>query len=104
MSKYRILKLISGAYEALLGIPILGGLIVISFLYVPLFIALILHIVTLIVSRKNGGPTAGSLFGILTSCLAWIPFLGMAMHMISALVLLMEAVKEKPMKTYHYVD
>ncbi|NGP45236.1 hypothetical protein G4V62_09830 [Bacillaceae bacterium SIJ1] len=100
MQRYRLMKLISGIYEALLGIPILGGLIVVGFLYTPLFVGLILHVITLAIARKEGGPTAGSLFGIVTSCIAWIPFVGMIMHIISAFVLIFEGVKEKPMKTY----
>jgi len=90
-SNVRTLKWISGGYEAFLGIPILGGSIVIGFGYVPLFIALILHIITLVMAKKAGVSANGSIFGIITSCLAWIPIVGMILHILSAIFILIGA-------------
>ncbi|WP_088040732.1 hypothetical protein [Bacillus sp. EAC] len=90
-SNVRTLKWISGGYEAFLGIPILGGSIVIGFGYVPLFIALILHIITLVMAKKAGVSANGNIFGIITSCLAWIPIVGMFLHILSAIFILIGA-------------
>lgn len=90
-----ILKWISGGLEALLGIPILGGAIVMSLFWTPLLLMAILHIVTLVIAMKENEKTHGSILGIITSVLAWIPFLGMAMHIASAIVLMMDAAKTK---------
>ena len=91
MSVSRILKWITGAFEAFLGIPILGGAFIINFLWTPLFIMLAFHIVTLILTKKDGGATVGSILGIITSCIGWIPVVGMIMHIISAVFLMINA-------------
>ncbi|MFX3675195.1 MAG: hypothetical protein ACE3JQ_12225 [Paenisporosarcina sp.] len=93
MSTTKILKWVTGAMEAVLGIPILGATIVISFLWVPLFVMLVLHIVTLVLTKQNGGSITGSILGIVTSCVAWIPFVGMIMHILSAIILMLDAAK-----------
>lgn len=88
-----VLKWVSGGLEALLGIPFLGGLIVLSMAWTPLFFMAALHIATLIFSVMEGKNKHGSIFGIITSCLAWIPFVGMILHIISAIILLIDAYK-----------
>ena len=93
MSPSRILKWVSGGLEAILGVPILGATIILSLLWIPLGVMLALHIVTLILTKKEGGVTTGSILGIITSCVAWIPFVGMVMHIISAIFLLIDASK-----------
>ncbi|WP_179874505.1 hypothetical protein [Bacillus sp. AFS002410] len=52
-SNVKNMKWISGGFEALLGIPAIGGSIVIGFGYTPLFIALILHIITLVLAYNQ---------------------------------------------------
>ncbi|WP_234293340.1 hypothetical protein [Fictibacillus sp. FJAT-27399] len=91
----RTLKWVSGGFEALLGIPFVGGTIVVSFLWTPLAIALALHIATLVFSAKEGTARHGSILGIVTSCIAWIPFVGMIMHIISAILLLVDAYRQE---------
>lgn len=88
-----ILKWVTGGLEALLGIPVLGGLIVISMAYIPLGVMAILHIITLIFSSKENVSKHGSILGIVTSCVAWIPFVGMIMHILSAIFLMIDAAK-----------
>lgn len=85
------LKWITGVLEALLGIPILGGLIVVSLLWTPLILMLILHIITLIYSIKDGTKRHGSILGVITSLIGWIPFVGMIMHIITAVYLMVDA-------------
>ena len=95
MKTSTILKWVSGGLEALLGIPVLGGTIVVSFFWIPLLVALVLHIVTLIFSINEGANRHGSILGIVTSCVAWIPGVGMVMHIISAVLLMVDAAKSK---------
>jgi hypothetical protein len=93
LSTSRILKWTTGACEAVLGVPILGAAIVLGYLWAPLGIMLILHIITLIFTLKDGGSPIGSILSIITSCIAWIPFVGMTMHIITAILLMINAAK-----------
>ncbi|QFT90728.1 hypothetical protein FIU87_18960 [Bacillus sp. THAF10] len=93
MSPSRILKWVTGGLEAILGVPVLGAAIVLSLLWIPLAIMLVLHIITLVLTKKDGGSTTGSILGIVTSCIAWIPFVGMIMHILSAIFLMLDAAK-----------
>ncbi|MFJ7970686.1 hypothetical protein [Psychrobacillus sp. NPDC096389] len=99
MSPSKVLKWVTGGLEALLGIPILGATIVIGFLWIPLGVMLILHIITLVLTSKEEGSIRGSVLGIVTSCIAWIPFVGMVMHIISAIFLMIDAAKPEINKT-----
>ncbi|OZU88396.1 hypothetical protein CIL03_12175 [Virgibacillus indicus] len=91
MSLSRIMKLITGIFEGLLGFPILGGLYIMSQGWMPLLVMLILHIITLVLTKNDRGASAGSILGIITSCIAWIPIVGMIMHILTAIVLLITA-------------
>ncbi|EGK11236.1 hypothetical protein HMPREF9374_2054 [Desmospora sp. 8437] len=95
LSAARIMKWVSGGFEALLGIPVLGGLLVIASGYYALVVMLLLHIATLVVSASGGAPKHGSILGIVTSCVAWIPFVGMIMHIITAVILMVDAAKKE---------
>lgn len=65
--------------------------------YWALVIMLALHIVTLVLSVKDNGAIAGSVLGIVTSLIAWIPFLGWLMHVITSIFLMVGAIqKDKP--------
>ncbi|MGQ7280422.1 hypothetical protein ACT91Q_21030 [Brevibacillus thermoruber] len=99
MSASRIMKWVTGGLEALLGIPVLGGTIVISLAWTPLAVMLVLHIVTLVLSKKNEEPFHGSVLGIVTSLIGWIPFVGMVMHILSAIFLMITAAKPQSAKT-----
>ena len=80
-----VLKFISGAFEAFLGIPFLGGIYIISSGYTPLFIMLCFHIAVVIIAKSQGQTAYGNVLGIVTSCLALIPIVGMLLHMITAI-------------------
>lgn len=86
-----ILKWITGGLEVFLGIPFVGGTFVISLLWTPLAIMLVLHIITLIYSSNENEKKHGSILGIVTSTIAWIPFVGMIMHLITGGILLADA-------------
>ncbi|MDF2557547.1 MAG: hypothetical protein K0R71_1375 [Bacillales bacterium] len=90
----KILKWVSGGLEALLGFPIIGGTIVLSLLWTPLLIMLALHIVTLVLAKKEGLKATGNILGIVTSCVGWIPVVGMIMHIISAIFIMIDAYKQ----------
>ncbi|WP_339226554.1 hypothetical protein NSQ77_13480 [Oceanobacillus sp. FSL K6-2867] len=91
MSISRIFKWITGIFEGLLGIPFLGGLYILSNAWMPLFVMLILHIITLILTKKDNGSGFGSVLGIITSIIGWIPIVGMILHIITALILILSA-------------
>ncbi|WP_242291590.1 hypothetical protein [Bacillus cereus group sp. BfR-BA-01356] len=91
----KLLKWVTGALEALLGIPVLGGTIVVSLLWLPLLFMLVLHIVTLVLAKKANMSANGNMLGIVTSCLAWIPFVGMILHILSAIFIMMDAARKE---------
>lgn len=94
MSSAKLLKWVTGAMEAFLGMPFIGGVMVVSYLYLPLMVMLILHIITLVYCNQEKLDKAPSTLGIITSCIAWIPFVGMIMHLLTAAFLLSTAAKE----------
>jgi|SRR5699024_473700 len=98
MSASRILKWVTGGMEAILAIPVFGASIIIGFAWLPLFVMLVLHIITLVLTKQDNGPFVGSILGIVTSCIGWIPFVGMIMHILSAIFLMVNAATpDKPM-------
>ncbi|CAM3865264.1 hypothetical protein [Alkalicoccus chagannorensis] len=84
-------KFLSGGYEALLALPFIGGSIVVFSGYSALGIALTLHIVTLLIALTFRTGKLPSVFGIVTSLLAWIPVVGWFLHAIAAVLLLISA-------------
>lgn len=96
MSLSRIMRWITGILEALLGIPILGGVYVLSQAWTPLIVMLFLHIITWVLTHRDRGITAGSILGVITSLIAWIPFVGMIMHILTAIVLMFTASRPDP--------
>lgn len=95
MSKSKILKIITGALEGVLAIPIVGGSIIIAGFYIPLAVMFVLHLISLILASKENKSITGNVLGLVTSIAGVIPFLGWAMHLVTAIVLTVEAVKEK---------
>ncbi|TYP78119.1 hypothetical protein [Paenibacillus methanolicus] len=93
MSPAKLLKWLTGAAELFLAIPILGGAIVIANGYIPLTIMFIAHAVTLLLSIKERSSKYGSVLGLLTSLLAWIPFLGWFMHAATGVLLVASAIR-----------
>ncbi|RJE84644.1 hypothetical protein D3P07_22190 [Paenibacillus sp. 1011MAR3C5] len=100
MTGSRVMKWVTGSFEILLGIPLIGGAFILSTAYVPLGIMLILHVVTLILSASNKEPKYGSILGIVTSVVAWIPFVGMALHIITGILLMVTAAKKSAPANY----
>lgn len=91
-----IMKWISGGCEAFLGIPIVGGTIILSLAWIPLFIMMAVHVIIVIFALKNKHendfPT-GNIIGLGASVLGFIPGLGMMLHILAAVFILLEAWK-----------
>lgn len=97
LTSSRILKWVTGALEILLAIPMLGAAIVMGSYYTVLGVMLVLHIITLVLSSTNNEPKYGSILGIVTSLVAWIPFVGWVLHLLSGIFLMVSAAqKAKP--------
>jgi hypothetical protein len=91
----KMIKWISGGGEALLGIPFLGGVLVLSLSWMPLLVMLALHIVGIVLSAREGKRKVGNIWGVIASLLGWIPFVGMTLHIVAAVLILTEAHKNK---------
>ena len=89
----RVTKWVAGGIEALLGIPVLGASIIIGLAWTPLLIMLAFHIVNLVLSKKENLPIAGSILGIVGNAIGWVPFVGMIMHILTAIFVMVEAYK-----------
>jgi len=94
MKKEKIsgLKMASAILETILALPVIGAMLIIGCFWLPLAITLILHITTLIITKQNKKQT-GSILGIITSCIGWIPFVGWILHILSAIFLWVETFK-----------
>ncbi|MBM7702089.1 hypothetical protein [Metabacillus iocasae] len=90
-----VLKWVAGGLEALWGLPIIGGTLVVSLLWTPLLFMLALHIVGLVFAIRAGKKPNGHVVGIIASCLGWIPVVGMIMHILTAIFLMVEAGKNE---------
>lgn len=91
----RNLKWITAGLELILAIPLIGGTIVMGSAYVALGIMLALHVITLVVASQSGTGKAGSILGILTSALAWIPLVGWILHLLTCIFLLVDLARNK---------
>lgn len=88
-----VMKWVTGGAEAFLGIPIIGGMFIFGHAWAPLGFMAVLHIITLLVALNSGRTITGSILGITTSVIGWIPFVGMVMHWITAIILLISAIR-----------
>ncbi len=91
----RILKWVTGGLEAFWGIPIFGGVMVAGLYWTPLIFMLVFHIVALVITIQVNRKKTGHILGIITSCVGWIPIVGMVMHILSAIFLMLEAGKNE---------
>ncbi|MFH1054194.1 MAG: hypothetical protein V1740_07280 [Candidatus Woesearchaeota archaeon] len=56
---------------------------------------LVLHIVTLVLCNKAKAKRSGSILGIITSVLGWIPFVGWGLHVATAIMLWLSFAKKQ---------
>ncbi|GGH31953.1 hypothetical protein [Paenibacillus segetis] len=101
MTNSRVMKWITGSLEIVLAIPLFGAAIVIGSFYTALGIMLILHIVTLVLSSQNNEPKYGSVIGIVTSLVAWVPIVGWILHLLSGIFLMVTAAKKAKSNAPH---
>jgi hypothetical protein len=94
----KVLKWVAGGLEALWGIPVLGGTLIVSMLWIPLGVMLLFHIVGLVFAVREGKKITGHILGIIASAIGWIPFVGMVLHILTAIFLMMEAYKNETVK------
>jgi len=87
----RTLKWVSGGMEAVLGIPFLGGSIVIFSGYNALWLMLAFHIVVVVLTARAGRVSKGNIVGIVASTVGVIPVVGMLLHMAAAITILLDA-------------
>lgn len=90
-----VLKIVNGALECLWGFPFLGGTLVVSFLYIPLILMFIMHLICLILAGQSGKKISGPLIGVIGSVIGWIPFVGFVMHILAAVFNLVEGIKDE---------
>jgi hypothetical protein len=84
-------KVVSGLFELILAIPIIGGLIVIGNGYLPLTIVFFLHLTTLIICVAAKHSFKSSVLGMITSLIAWIPVVGWIFHGLTSIALFVSA-------------
>ncbi|WP_026832130.1 hypothetical protein [Exiguobacterium undae] len=87
----RTLKWVSGGLEAVLGIPLLGGLFIMGTGYTPLLFMLAFHIVVVALTARAGRVSKGNIVGIVASTVGVIPVVGMLLHMAAAITILLDA-------------
>ncbi|QQK75525.1 hypothetical protein HUG15_07985 [Salicibibacter cibarius] len=95
MNRSSFMKWVTGGLEAFWALPVIGGSIIFSMSWSPLVVMLILHIITLIISINEGRNKHGSILGIVTSAVGFIPFLGWMMHTLTAILLLVDAYRSE---------
>ncbi|RPF54062.1 hypothetical protein [Aquisalibacillus elongatus] len=85
-----ILKLVASAIEFFLGLPLIGGIFIVSNAWGPLLLMVLFYIVILVISINYGYAKWGAITGIVVSLLAFIPVLGMVLHWVAFFVLLID--------------
>jgi hypothetical protein len=93
MKLYQKMQLVGAVYETILAIPIVGGMIIMGWYWIPLVLAVIYHSITLVYTMKEGGNKVGPILGIITGVIGVVPLLGWSMHVITALFLYVGALK-----------
>jgi hypothetical protein len=84
-----ILWIICLVFEGVLSLPILGGVIVLSLLWIPLIYMFLLHTAALIVGYRSKEKMYPSIIGLCAAVLGWIPILGWMLHVCTVVALSM---------------
>lgn len=88
------IKFVSAIFETVLAVPFLGGFFVLFTAWTLLAVGLVLGIMGVVICSKEKKSKSGHVLQIITSCVGWIPFVGWAMHLFSAIVLWQAWIKE----------
>ena len=79
------LMLAMGIVECILGFPVLGGALIITFLWIPMILALVGHIAVLVFTLNAKRKIAPSVMGIVANTVGLIPIVGMILHILAAI-------------------
>lgn len=88
------MKWLTGIFEVVLGVPIIGASIIFGTGWTALGVMFILHAITLILTIRDMESKSGPILGLVTSVIGVIPFVGMVLHWITAITLLISAYRE----------
>ncbi|HHZ5403106.1 TPA: hypothetical protein ACWJ98_000941 [Bacillus cereus] len=67
---------------------------------IPLLLLIVLHITTILLSKKEGLNTYSNYIGIIITLLAFFPYIVIVLHMIAAIFLLLDAASTNTKKVY----
>ncbi|MGE6537697.1 hypothetical protein [Bacillus luti] len=67
---------------------------------IPLLIVITLHIITILLSKKEGMNTYAHYIGIVTTLVAFFPYIEIALHTIAAVFLLLDAASTNTKEVY----
>lgn len=95
ISNTKTYKIAVSCFELILGIPLIGGTIILANRWTPLMILLGVHILGLVISLKTNKSINGHIVGILGNMIGVIPFVGMFMHLCTGILLLLEGIRDK---------
>lgn len=94
MKVSRILKWILFVLEGFFGIPILGGAVILLTGWFPLTLLFVIHAISLVFSIIEKQHKTANIMGLITACIGWIPVLGMTLHIITAIILLVDVARK----------
>jgi len=95
LSASETMKLLTGAMEAVLAVPVPGGFLMPASGCWILVAMCVLHAAALIVCVRHRDSYSGSVMGIIPSMLAWIPFPGWLLHLVTAVLLFVSALRRR---------
>jgi hypothetical protein len=87
LKPHKIFKFITAIGESILGIPFVGGILIVSTFWIPLAIMFVLHLISLIFCSEDRKDRSGNLTGLAACLFGWIPVIGMMLHITSASML-----------------
>lgn len=87
---YIITTIIAFLYELYLAIPLIGGATVLATGYTALTIAFVIHLIVLIFRLFSGRNKTVPIVAMILTLLAWIPVLGWLIHVIIAVLYLID--------------
>jgi hypothetical protein len=85
MKKHNAMQLVGAIIETVFAIPVLGAALIIGALWIPLGIALIVHIIALVFTIQAKSSKVGPILGIIASTVGLIPFVGWILHILAAI-------------------
>lgn len=88
ISNLKTLKIVIAISEWVLAIPIVWWTIVLTTAWWILWVLVILHIISLVLSIQNNKSFSWNIIWIITNCIAWFPGIWWIGHIITWIVML----------------